>query len=342
MTDPREKLVVGAGWQEKLVDALHGDNVRVLAPVLTEGTAEFREISAAAEMATEWINTRTPVKAVLFPRTEALVEFERRPGEDVQFTAADNEAVPTVVLGARPCDLNALDVLDTVFNWDYRDKLYAERRAATTFVGVACTRSDEACFCTGMGGRADDNEGSDLFVRPMPDGGAVLEVMNERGAALAKRLDGAAPAVGTEELVPPAQVGAGPFDTEKVKEWLDTHFDDDFWTDMSLKCLGCGACSYLCPTCHCFDIVDESDWRKGQRRRNWDCCSFAQFTKHASGHNPRPEQHSRCRNRIMHKFKYFIDRFGRKACVGCGRCIRVCGAGQDLVDILAEITTAAS
>ncbi|UCE48236.1 MAG: 4Fe-4S dicluster domain-containing protein, partial [Phycisphaerales bacterium] len=98
---------------------------------------------------------------------------------------------------------------------------------------------------------------------------------------------------------------------------------------------------YLCPTCHCFDIVDEANWHMGQRRRNWDCCSHPMFTKHASGHNPRPDQASRCRQRLMHKFKYFPERFGQIACVGCGRCTRACCVGQNLVSILTDIETKA-
>ena len=338
MTEPKDKLVVAKGWLDQLVGALRRDGVRVLAPVERQGCVEFGEIAAAADMAGDYVNTRVPVKSVLLPSTEILLEFDRSPGQEITVTGVNDETPPTVVLGARPCDLNALGVLDRVFNWDYRDALYAKRRAATTFVGVACTAADAHCFCAAVGGGAGDNDGSDLFVRPLADGGARLEVMTELGTHLVQRIEGATPATGSEELVPAATVEDAPFDAEKVKRWLDEHFDDEFWTDMSLKCLGCGACSFLCPTCHCFDIVDESDWRTGERRRNWDCCSFSQFTEHASGHNPRPEQSSRCRNRIMHKFKYFSDRFDRRACVGCGRCSRVCGAGQNLVSVLADIS----
>ena len=235
--------------------------------------------------------------------------------------------------------MSALGVLDIVFNWDYSDTFYQQRRGRTSIVAVACRTADAECFCDSVGGGAGDNEGGDIFVRQATDGGAVLEVMTDRGKELVKLIEGASPATGSEELESAAATEER-FDVEKVKGWLDEHFDDDFWLDMSLKCLGCGACSYLCPTCHCFDIVDESDWRGGERRRNWDCCSFAQFTVHASGHNPRPDQQSRCRNRLMHKFKYFVERFDRKACVGCGRCTRVCGAGLSITRVLNDITRA--
>ncbi|NQT21124.1 MAG: 4Fe-4S dicluster domain-containing protein [Planctomycetes bacterium] len=338
MKEPEQKLVVPNGWLEALVRKLRVQGTRVLAPVERDGAVDFREINSADEMAANYVNTRVPLKEILFPRTETILEFDQPSGGDVVFSGVEANAAPTIVIGARPCDLSAIGVLDTVFNWDYHDTFYGQRRANTTFVGVACREADGNCFCGSVAGGAGENEGSDVFVRPTADG-ALLEIMTERGKKLAQSIDDAAPAAGKEEPLPVAATEER-FDVEKIKGWLDDHFDDDFWLDVSLKCLGCGACSYLCPTCHCFDIVDESDWRGGERRRNWDCCSFALFTLHTSGHNPRPDQQSRCRNRLMHKFKYFVERFGRRACVGCGRCIRVCGAGQNIVNVLIDITRA--
>lgn len=98
-------------------------------------------------------------------------------------------------------------------------------------------------------------------------------------------------------------------DTKKIKAWLDENFENDFWENISMKCLACGACAFSCPACHCFDIVDEASFGEGTRRKNWDTCSFKNFTLHASGHNPRPAQKMRFRNRIMHKFKYYKDKF---------------------------------
>lgn len=336
MADPKQKLVVKDGWLEPLVTSIVGKGVHVVAPVEADGAVEFREIESEQQRVQNYVNARVPVKEVLFPRTEVILEYDRKPGEDATFGGVDHEPRPTVVFGARPCDLSGLGVLDTVLNWDYQDKFYNDRRAQTTLVGFACTEAGPHCFCQAVGGGPEQNDGSDILVRPLKDGGDLLEVMTERGEELAKEIEGATPATGAEAFLPSPETMA-PFDIEKIKPWLESHFNDKFWTDMSLKCLGCAACSYLCPTCHCFDIVDEADWRCGERRRNWDCCSFSQFTQHTSGHNPRPDQQSRCRNRIMHKFNYFAERFGRRACVGCGRCIQICGAGQNLVNILTDI-----
>jgi ferredoxin len=104
------------------------------------------------------------------------------------------------------------------------------------------------------------------------------------------------------------------------------------------KCVGCGACTYVCPTCHCFDLTDEGNGREGERRKNWDACQFDHFTAHAGGHNPRELQSQRWRNRFMCKFHFYPTKFSSKGCVGCGRCIRVCYVGLDITEMMEKVT----
>ena len=121
---------------------------------------------------------------------------------------------------------------------------------------------------------------------------------------------------------------------KNLKEKLDKAFDASFWNEIHQKCLGCGICTFLCPTCYCFDITDEVKDEQGKRIRCWDSCMFPQFTLHASGHNPRPTYRERMRQRIMHKFNYCPENYKETFCVGCGRCIRNCPVNLDIRQII--------
>ena len=123
----------------------------------------------------------------------------------------------------------------------------------------------------------------------------------------------------------------------EIKPILDARFEDRFWNTLHQKCLACGTCTCLCPTCHCFDISDEVKGDKGVRIRNWDSCMFPLFTKETSGHNPRPSQKERWRQRVMHKFRYYVDNFGAIACVGCGRCVMAYPVNLDIRKIVTDI-----
>ena len=325
-------------WLDKAIDFLNKEGVNVLAPkTVEENMTRFASVTSAREVAENYINTLVPLKEVIFPCTEVLAEFQHQSDGDVKI----NENLPvfseTVIFGCRPCDAASLEVLDKVFMWDYDDVPYTTRRKKTTVVASACMTTAPECFCTSVNGSPHDRRGSDVLVFNCGDGDVRLEVLNEKGEKLIERLNDCLKPELCDSPLPDPPVLEKMFDTDKIKLWLDENFENEFWQDVALRCLGCGACSYLCPTCHCFDIVDEGDWKTDERRRNWDCCSFSLFTKHASEHNPRPTQTKRCRQRLMHKFKYFQDRFERISCVGCGRCILNCGVGQNIVSILSKI-----
>jgi ferredoxin len=127
---------------------------------------------------------------------------------------------------------------------------------------------------------------------------------------------------------------------QAIEAKLGEVFDDPRWAALARKCLGCGVCAFVCPTCHCFDIVDEADAWGGSRCRNWDACAFTMFTQHGSGHNPRPEQDARYRQRVLHKFKYFPETWERLMCVGCGRCTSQCPVNLDIHQVAAAMGAA--
>ena len=319
-----------------LIDQLIGDGKRVVAPRLNAGTVLYEPLADSAEMIIDQLPRRSG-KEAFFPLCEDIVSYEKE-GQKVTLTDIDPTRFPeTFLVGVRPCDAAAIPVLDAVFSWDYKDQFFLERRKKTTVIGLACTAADDACFCTAVGLSPDEKRGSDLFLSPLQGGGYLCESLTEKGEALLTAYDELFSGGSSAEPLPLARPEVEKVDLAKVKAWLDEHFDDPAWDSIATRCVGCGACAFVCPACHCFDIVDEGTEKSGKRRKNWDACGFWKFTHHASGHNPRDGQPKRYRNRIMHKFKYYDDKFGQTLCTGCGRCIRLCPVGIDIAGILETI-----
>ncbi|MBN1422710.1 MAG: 4Fe-4S dicluster domain-containing protein [Planctomycetes bacterium] len=327
---------------EALARKLVASGARVGAPVADDGRLFFRPIAEGDAIA--WEANGSPVprnspKEMLFPATETVLRWRQR-GPDVEVAPPARGADPAVILGARPCDARGFKALDALFGWDHQDPFWQARREATTVVSIACTSPDPHCFCTAVGGAPDSPEGSDVLLTPAGGDLYHVEAVTERG----ERFIAAHPEAFSEASTGEARREAGERaraalaatpDAEAVRAWLRERFDDGPWDEIGLACLGCGACAAVCPTCHCFDLVDEhAAFDRGERRKNWDTCGVPLFTLHASGHNPRPTQGRRIRQRVFHKFVYFFDRFGQNLCTGCGRCGRACPAGIDMAEIV--------
>jgi sulfhydrogenase subunit beta (sulfur reductase) len=311
-------------WQEE---------AQVYTTVLSGDLTEFQPLSDTnrADVCLT-ANTRYPPKAFFLPQSETLF---RAQGAGLEST--EDEVFPRVILGLRACDARAFQLLDDVFiAEEYQDPYWANKRAQTTLVVQGCSHPCETCFCTSVGSGPFDGRGADVM---LVDLGSeyFAEVLSEKGQALFGNL----PDASQEQIDASRQVQSTarseikkPFEADGIAEKLYGLFNSDFWAEVQEPCLGCGVCTFLCPTCHCFDIVDEAQRR--ERVRNWDTCMFRTYSLEASGHNPRPTNIERTRQRIMHKYAYFVEFYGEIGCTGCGRCVRYCPVGIDIRDIIRD------
>ena len=307
------------------------EHTTVHAPLRQGDFVQFQPLASPDQMALDVAtNTRYPPKSLLLPQSEAM--FRVRGGK---LASTEDEVAPTVVLGIRPCDTRALQLLDTIFlTEEDEDPYWARRRQQTTIVAIGCSDPCETCFCSTVGTGPFDSRGVDAILTEVRDV-YVAEVLTEKGQALLGHLENADPELITETQEIQATTAndmVAPFDATGVKETFYSLFESDFWQEVQQSCLGCGVCTFLCPTCYCFDIVDEV--QRGERVRNWDTCLFRLYSQEASGHNPRPTNTERTRQRIMHKYAYWLEAIGEIGCTGCGRCVRYCPVDLDIRHIV--------
>lgn len=307
--------------------------MRVIAPVEKGGRRIFSSIRAPGEVLFAPGNTSQSPKEFIFPRTELLFRYQLS-GEEARLTDPPASAERQVLFGLRPCDAAGLVRLDSVL---LPDPFYARRREQTTVVALACSSCQPACFCTAVGGSLVGEEGADVLLAEQ-GGGWIARVITDKGAALIKYSGSIwQPALSEEweSVVHHANQAAdfvlrAPISNQSA-QLLEQCFESSAWEDTARRCIGCSICTYVCPSCACFDVADEGNAWSGRRCRSWDSCSLPRFTLHGSGHNPRATQAARFRQRVLHKFAYFPLRHGGVSmCVGCGRCINQCPVGIDI------------
>ena len=322
----------------QVLAALVSSGRQLHAPQQKAGKLFFLPVSEVSSIVFDYIQTVESPKELLFPKTETLLSYKCTNGT-VQFTdyAEHGKFPERVLFGSRPCDAVALQTLAEFFRRDMPDAYMQQRQDALVIISMSCTKSDENCFCTSVGTSPCDTTGSDILLTPLENSNYYVEVMTEKGqtllAAYEHYFEPGSPD-GKENFV--ARIEKI-FSSEEITARLADAFENTMWNDASLRCLGCGACAYVCPVCSCFDIQDEGTSRKGERLRCWDSCGFSLFTLHTSGHNPRKLQSDRWRQRVMHKFSLMPERYELLGCVGCGRCSRACPADMNLKEHLQHI-----
>lgn len=271
-------------------------------------------------------------KNILFPQEEALLFFK----EKKIITGENPPKKPLIFFGIRPCDVKAILLMDKVFiQKDYTDPYYKVKRDNAILVGFLCSHPLPTCFCTSVGGGPFNTQGMDVALLKLENDfwlyfstDKAEEILKygefEEGVIDRKVLEDVKKKA-EEKITTPSFAG--------IENLFDNPYEIDFWDEVWVSCLGGGVCTYVCPTCHCFDIVDEKKGKRGVRRRIWDSCMFSLYTLEASGHNPRPTGRERWRQRFLHKFYYFPKVFGEYQCVGCGRCVRLCPVNIDIREI---------
>jgi len=332
-------LKLSVSRMEELFSRINGERTLYL-PVQTAGRTQFEAWMPGKEVQLDHLSTVKSPKDYFFPSAEDIAAFQVR-GKEIEIQDIRTDAVPFAVFGVRACDAESLNLLDRVFLSDPVDTFYASKRENGLIITTACFEPEETCFCGAFGIDAR-NPGGDVSTWVVGDA-LYWKALTEKGAAFTERVrdlfeqtDDAAieAAQGKAEAVfakrPFKDLSLAGLKGERLME----RFDSPEWARLNPACLSCGTCTFICPTCHCYDIQD-FDTGKGIRRfKCWDSCMCSDFTLMAHG-NPRTSQLERFRQRYMHKLVYFPDNNeGRYACVGCGRCVQKCPISMNIVKVI--------
>ena len=307
-----------------------------------DGRAEYTKWTDGCQWSNQLNTVRSP-KDFFFPQTENLMEFKVS-GKNIEIIDTRTAKEDFVVFGVRPCDAKAFEILDRVFLTEPKDSYYASAREHGTIVAVACSRPGETCFCSTFDIDASNPGGDvaawktekEIFFKANTEKGekllgsvdALLEEGDEAKVEEEKKA--------IAEILPKLPLQNLPTEYFKAEKLME-HFEDPKWASLSQACLGCGTCTFVCPTCQCFDIRDFDTGNGIERYRCWDSCMYSDFTQMAHG-QPRLTQLQRFRQRFMHKLVYYpANNEGIFGCVGCGRCLKKCPISMNIVKVMKEM-----
>jgi sulfhydrogenase subunit beta (sulfur reductase) len=312
----------------------------VHAPVERNGKFVFQRLARWSDARLDYNRTILPPKKYFLPPRERLFDYREGDG----YVPPTDELNKRIVLfGVHACDIYALNILDTVFGEPYPDPYFQARRKNIAIIGIDCT-PDEHCFCRSM--RADFVEsGFDLFFHDIGDYYLTF-VESARGDDMVLATESLFEEVTRADYVEYKRRSSRlrqsfrlDVEIRDLPEIFEIEYHADIWDDLGEKCLSCGSCSMVCPTCYCFDVVDSAGLGtpEGERIRRWDSCLFATHALVAGGENFRGSRSSRIKFRFYHKQRGFVAEYGRPSCVGCGRCIEVCPVGIDIIEVIERL-----
>lgn len=316
--------------------------MRLYMPIDGKNGANYEEWQEGKTLSKALTTVRS-AKDFFFPQTENLMDFKME-GKHIEVIDTREECEDFALFGVRACDVRSFDVLDRVFLSEPVDSYYQNRREHGVIFSLACARPAETCFCATFGIDAAEPAG-DIACHEA-DGYLYLDPKTEKGSALLSSLDALTEEADTAPVeeakatirarvaaLPLAGLSADAFGANLTEEY----FDDPAWAELSRSCLGCGTCTFVCPTCQCYDIRDIETKDGVCRYRCWDSCMYSAFTKMAHG-NPRLSQLERFRQRFMHKLVYYpTNNDGLFSCVGCGRCLAKCPINMNIVKVMKKL-----
>jgi sulfhydrogenase subunit beta (sulfur reductase) len=329
-------------WLEHLKN-----KAKLYAPRKKENLFVLRPVKEVSDVCLEYIPTILPPKKYYFPQKERLFKFSSQPFKTAKAIDKFDEFI---LFGVHTCDIAGIQCMDVVFRESPEDPNYLNRKDKMAIIGIECLKyCDKYANCASMGNHIPRG-GYDLMIIDIGDK-FIIHINSEKGERLIKDVDfikGSA----AEDMVKLDRIREEKkmvFKDEfsaplsKVYESFDKSFNSDVWKDVGKRCVGCGNCTAVCPTCYCFDVSDEMELNlnDGVRYRIWNSCQMDDFAKVAGGEDFRKGRQSRQRHRYYRKFKYPVDKFNRYFCTGCGRCSRTCMAEISLIDTVNALSSVA-
>jgi ferredoxin len=357
------------GNLQNLIDTLKAEGYRCVGPVTKDGAIVYEDIDTASQLPfgvhdiqqpgsyrleseTEettrryfaWANGPQNLKPLLFVPREKIWSASMNADGSLAFEAAQAQAKPTAVLGVRACDVAALDLLDKHYlHPDHPDPLYQARRENLLLVGVNCTHPAATCFCVSTGDGPQVREGVDIILSELDDG-FLVKALSDTGRSIVGQLpvqesSSAQWDQAIAEIEQGAEQQQRKVPLRNMQPYLLAKLEHPRWSDVASRCLSCGNCTSVCPTCFCHNQVEETalDGSHTDHYRQWDSC-FSKGHSYIHGIVIREETLPRYRQWLTHKFGTWHAQYGRSGCVGCGRCITWCPVGIDVTEELAALT----